>query len=191
MKSTRSEMLFRLCVLPLIFISLGGCDVAREWEEEVKLHDGKTVVVKRKVIKEFTAALGAPPYKHKESRISLANPIKVEWRGDLEPIAFDVLERDAFVVIDLIGKGGPCQRYGNPNPPFVYFRSRDGGEWERVDAGTVPPTLRQNLLLNWDRPELENIRRRLNLKEKESLNFGAPREIREFSPTDKQRQRFC
>jgi hypothetical protein len=184
-------MLLRPYFFPLIFISFGGCDVTREWQEEVTLHDGKIVVVERKVIKEFTAALGAPPYRHKESRIALANPIKVEWRGDLEPIAFDVSGGDAFVVIDLIGKGGPCQQYGNPNPPFVYFRSRDGGVWERVDAGTVPSTLRQNLLLNWDRPELESIRGRLNLKEKESLNFGLPREIREFSPTDKQRQRFC
>jgi len=180
-----------LTALLASLVGLTGCDVVREWDEEVRLHDSKVIVIKRTAVKEFTAALGDYPYRHKESRIALDKPIKVRWEGDIRPIAFDLYGSDAYVVIDLIGRGGPCQHYGNPNPPFVYFRSRNGIAWERVDAAVVPPTLRQNLLLHWDRPEIEKLRAPLGINEKQKMNATGAKEILEFSPVDRRRQRFC
>lgn len=87
--------------------------------------------------------------------------------------------------------GGPCQKYGNPNPPFVYFKSMNVGAWERVPPNAVPPTIRHNLLLHWNRPEVENLREPLKIKQKDVLHINAPKEILEFTPTNQQRQRFC
>lgn len=179
-------------ILPLASLAvLSGCDVVLHWDEEVRLHDGKVVVIKRTAVKEFTAALGDVPYRHKESRISLDQPVKVRWQGDIRPIAFDLYGPDSYVVIELIGRGGPCQRYGSPNPPFVYFKSTDGMAWARVDAAAVPPTLRKNLLLNWVRPEIEKLRVPLGVRDKQTLDAGAAKELLEFSPLDTRRQRFC
>ena len=179
--------------IPLVAsaVLLGGCDSIREWEEQVRLHDGRVVVLKRTAVKEFTAALGDAPYRHKESRLALDEPVNIRWRGDIRPIAFDLYGSDAYVVIDLIGRGGPCERYGNPNPPFVYFRSMDGIAWVRVGAAAVPSTLRRNLLLNWDRPEIGRSRQPLSVKDKQALDAGAAKELLEFSPSDTRRQRFC
>lgn len=93
--SPRSRFALPRIVLSGFFaLTLCGCDIVREWEEEVKLHDGKVIVAKRMAIKEFTWALGDPPYRPKEFRIALHEPVKVEWRGEIRPIAIDVYSQD-------------------------------------------------------------------------------------------------
>ena len=171
---------------------LAGCDIRREWDEEVRLHDGRVMVVKRAAVNKRpildwqNAAHGTP----KEMVLRLTAPVQVEWRGSIAPIALVVNGVDVIVVTRL-GGGGECASYGNPNPPFVFFRSRGGGAWERVSPAEVPPNMRQNLLINPWKPEIETLRGPLRAEGKEKLNTNVPREIREFSPMDSRRQSLC
>ena len=171
---------------------LYGCDSVQEWEEEVRLHDGRVIVVKRTAVNKRPILDWQNPVHGtpKEMMLRLAEPIRVEWRGAIAPIALDVSGTDVIVVIKL-GGGGECASYGNPNPPFVYFRSRNGGKWERVGPAEVPPGMRQNLLVNPWKSEIEQLRGPLKAEGKEKLNFGVPREIREFAPKDTRRQALC
>jgi len=187
-----SRFSFSRIVLPgFLALTLSACDIVREWEEEVKLHDGRIIVVKRtEVDKRTIIDWQNPDGIFKEARIRVADPVKVEWRGDMYPIALDIAGGDVFVVIALRG-GGQCQRYGNPNPPFVYFRSRQRGPWERVGPGEVPPSMRQNLWMHPRKSDIEKLLGPLKAKGKEILNIGVSRETLEFSPTDTRRQQLC
>ncbi len=172
-------------------VVLTGCDAVREWEEEVKLHDGRIIVVKRtEVDKRTIIDWQNPGGILKEARIRVADSVSVEWRGDMYPIALDESGANVIVVIAL-GGGGQCMLYGNPNPPFVYFRSRKGGPWERVNPSDVPPGMHQNLWMHPRKSEIEKLRGPLKAKGKEKLNIGVSRETLEFSPTDTRRQQLC
>lgn len=181
----------RLVLSGCLALTLCACDIVREWEEEVKLHNGRIIIVKRtEVDKRTITDWQNPGGILKEARIRVADSVMVEWRGDIYPIALDVSGADVIVVIAL-GGGGQCVLYGNPNPPFVYFRSRQGGPWERVSPGEVPPGIRQNLWMYPRKSEIEKLRGPLKAEGKEKLNIGVSPVIREFSPTDTRRQQLC
>lgn len=178
--------------ISLVVLLLSGCDKVREWEEQVQLHDSRVIIVQRTVIND--PSWGNPeagPYGvFKEARLKLRDPVAVEWRGDIPPLALDVNGNQVYVVIALRG-GGHCLRYGNPNPPFVYFRSIAGGAWERVEPEKVPSKMRQNLLIYPWVPEVAALRRPLDIDMKRKLNIGVDPEILNFDPMNKRRARLC
>jgi hypothetical protein len=127
---------------------LCGCDNVYTWKEQVELHDGRIIVIERTDV--YDPAWGNPEAgprgKFKESRLRFMEPVAAEWRSEIPPIAVDAQNASAYIVIALRG-GGQCERYGNPNPPFVYFRfTRDRG-WERIAQQAVPIQIKQNLLI--------------------------------------------
>jgi hypothetical protein len=176
---------YAITVLSLL---LGGCDVSREWAEEVKLADGSLVIVKRVSTRERFGELGAAGYgRFKEEVLTITNPLFAEWRGDTNPISVDVKGQDVIVVGWLRGWTA-CEKYGYPNPPFAYFRYSTGRGWEQIKPENVSGSLKQNLLLNPWQPAIENHTGVLRLQPKEELNKSVYRTLPSISEFHSHRQ---
>lgn len=123
-----------------------GCDVSRSWTEEVKLTDGSVIVIKRKMVRERFGEPGHPGRVLRQE-IEYDKPGgAIRWAGDIDPYVFDFANGKSYVVA-FPNTGEECKRYGNPNPPFVFFEQA-GGEWRRIYAKDVPDALEFNLLRN-------------------------------------------
>ena len=143
------KWIFRLTAIVLGSLVMMGCDVSRSWKEEVKLSDGSVIVVKRRMVRERFGEIGHHGRVLKQELEYDKAGGAIHWVGDIDPVIFDFAQGKAYVVA-FPQVYAECQRYGFPNPPFVFFREL-GPNWERVDAGKVPKGLEFNLLRNgWD-----------------------------------------
>ena len=140
--------LLRLMVIVCGSMVMTGCDVSRNWTEEVRLADGSLIVIKRKIVRERFGELG---YHGRVLRqeIEYDKPGGViRWWGDVDPYVFDFANGKTYVVA-FPRTGEECERYGSPNPPFVFFeQAGSGGEWRRIYAKDMPSHLEFNLLRN-------------------------------------------
>lgn len=156
--------------ISLVVLLCTACDVRREWQEEVELSDGSSVVISRTSVRARVGEFGGGGYgQHKEEVLEINEPISVTWRGDTRPISFDVRGSDVYVVGWL--RGWPfCEKYGYPNPPFAYFRYSSQSGWVQVKPDDAPVTLKQNLLLNPWQLEVEKHRGVLSIDRKKQIN---------------------
>ena len=178
----RGRGLMRLMVIVFGSMVMTGCDVSRNWTEEVRLADGSLIVIKRKIVRERFGEPGHPGRVLRQE-IEYDTPGGViRWPGDIDPMIFDFANGKAYVVA-YPQVAEECFRYGNPNPPFVFFEQM-GSEWRRIYAKDVPDTLEFNLLRNaWN---IGNGRITLALKRMEDSN--PPNHFKKF---DKNLNRNC
>ncbi len=142
----RKKWIFRLTAIVLGSLVMMGCDVSRRWKEEVKLADGSIIVVKRRMVRERFGEIGHHGRVLKQE-IEYDKPGgAVHWVGDIDPAIFDFVKGSAYVVA-FPKVYEECERYGFPNPPFVFF-VESGGKWQRIYAKDVPSGLDFNLLQN-------------------------------------------
>jgi hypothetical protein len=125
------------------WLGLGG----DSWKEEVLLHDGQTIIVKRSQSYGGRGEIGqnAPIREHTLS-FTLPNTSKtIEWkseysedvgRANFNLLALHVLDATPYVVAE----PNLCLSYnkwGRPNPPYVLFKY-DGKTWLRIQMSELP-----------------------------------------------------
>jgi hypothetical protein len=117
------------------------------WKEEVLLHDGSTLIVKRSQSYGGQHEIGQPqPIKEYTISFMLSNTNKtITWtseygkdigRTNFYLLAVHVLNGTPYIV----ASPNLCQSYnkwGRPNPPYVFFKY-DGKEWQRILLEEVP-----------------------------------------------------
>ncbi len=117
------------------------------WKEEVLLHDGQKVIVKRSLIYGGRHEIGqSEPIKEQTISFLLPGSNKVvtwvsEYGEDLGRTNFDlvavhILNGIPYVVAD----PNLCLSYnkwGRPNPPYVFFKY-DGRAWNRIPVSEFP-----------------------------------------------------
>jgi len=135
-----AALLFALCALP----ACGGEEI--KWTEEVRLHDGKVVQVKRRT--ELTGS-GFPVQGrgfHKYHELCYA-PMAVYWKSRPEylPEVFDVVDGKAYAKVSLGNDCARCMEHGFPETDALYF-TWTGQAWQAIDHQQFPPGLRLNLL---------------------------------------------
>lgn len=135
------------------------------WKEEVQLHDGRTIIVKRTKNAGGRHEIGhSGSLRDQEISFSLPNsfkPIsfKSEYSDDIGGINFYLL---ALHVLDktpyIIAEPWLCLSYnkwGRPNPPYVIFKF-NGQEWQRVPINELPMEFKEmNLLIETGNPDAE------------------------------------
>lgn len=119
------------------------------WKEEVKLHDGRVMVVRRTQIwgeRTFDGWLSL-----REHTLVFRPPgadRDITWRSEyreetaqleLLPIALDVV-RGAPYVVTRPYRCGAYNRWGRPNPPYVAFRF-EADRWQRIPFEAIPPEM--------------------------------------------------
>lgn len=121
------------------------------WEEEVLLHDGSKIVVKRSVDRGGRHEIGQqPPYK--EQSLSFAFPggkQEIIWKdifsedlgsASFLPMLLEISNDIAYLVVSPMG----CLSYnkwGRPNPPYVVFKYQ-GSEWQRIPLQELPAEIK-------------------------------------------------
>ena len=153
-------MLSALAVVALTATT--ACTDASTWREEVLLHDGNKIIIKRSQsyggLHEISQA---PPIKEHTITFTLPNTNKtIKWKSeyseDVGRANFDLL---ALHVMDgvpyIIATPNLCLSYnkwGRPNPPYVLFKYV-GKEWERIPLAELPPefkTVNVDYGMPWD-----------------------------------------
>ncbi len=153
---TLMQRIARLGLILMASVSMSAC--SDSWKEEVLLHDGQKIIIKRTVEHGGRHELFQdPPYS--EQRLEWKMPGTDEtivWEdhfskdvgsATLLPMLMDVHQGIAYVVANPMG----CLAYnkwGRPNPPYVIFK-HEGGEWKRIPLQELPAEIRTpNLILS-------------------------------------------
>lgn len=117
------------------------------WKEEVLLHDGSKIIVKRSQSYGGRHEIGQPsPIKEHTISFKLPGSKKtIEWTSEysedvghanFDLLAVHVLNGTPYIVTTSTG----CLSYGKwgrPNPPYVFFKY-DGKEWQRIPLAEFP-----------------------------------------------------
>ena len=136
------SLLVVLTGLPVV----GGCaPTLLKWEEEVKLHDGQVIVVKRK---EELTGTGMPVQQrgfNKYFQFCYA-PMNIVWKSkpDYVPETFDIVDGKAYAKVS-IGSQLLCMQHSYPTTNALYFHW-DGKAWQKIDYADYPKGLRYNML---------------------------------------------
>ncbi len=130
----------------LLSIGLGilGCSSSSpivEWREEVKINDGRTIVIEQKEKCD-------PGYSGKEHELCIAretwvtlnlpefSPDPIVWHQNLFAIVVNISAGHLYIV-----GCPPTQReleaYGNPKPPYLGF-TWSSGQWVKIPFGKIP-----------------------------------------------------
>jgi hypothetical protein len=129
------------------FPGLGGTS----WREEVLLHDGSKIIVKRTAARGGRHEIGQQP-PIREQGLTFFLPTtdeRITWKSDYSqdvgladfmPILLDIFHGTAYVVSAPVG----CLSYnkwGRPNPPYVAFRYDDKA-WKRISLQELPAEIK-------------------------------------------------
>ncbi len=116
-----------------------------KWSEEVKLHDGKVIQIKRR------SELGTPNILgqtrgHPQYHELCYAPMGIHWKSkpEYEPEAFDIVNGKAYVRVPLRGCSS-CMHHGFPGTNTIYF-AWDGRQWNKITEKEMPEQVRFNLL---------------------------------------------
>ena len=121
------------------------------WQEEVLLHDGSKLIVKRSQTYGGRHEIGQPaPIKEHTITFTLPNTDKtIRWtseygedigRTNFNLLAVHVLNGTPYIV----ASPNLCLSYnkwGRPNPPYIFFKYA-GNEWQRIPLEECPAEFR-------------------------------------------------
>jgi hypothetical protein len=128
------------------------------WKEEVLLHDGQKIIVKRSQSYGGRREPGqSPPIKEQEITFTGPNTnktvtFKSEYgedigRANFKLLALHILNDTPYIV----ASPNLCLSYnkwGRPNPPYVFFK-HDGKAWQRIPLSDFPAEFKDiNLVIN-------------------------------------------
>jgi hypothetical protein len=128
------------------------------WKEEVLLHDGQKIVVKRSQSYGGRHEIGqTPPIKEQDITFTLPGSSKtISWkseygedigRSNFKMLALHILNGTPYIV----AVPNLCLSYnkwGRPNPPYVFFK-HDGQAWQRIQLSEFPAEFKEiNLVIN-------------------------------------------
>jgi len=125
--------------------------VTTEWEEGVRLHNGRDLDIKRSVTigpdEFFRPGRGALleqslSFWHNRRRFTWKNDDK--WGVHYMPAVLDIIDDEPILVLPIYGHG-PCSKYGYPQDGLAAFRYRKG-KWEVTELGSPSVALTVNLL---------------------------------------------
>jgi len=142
----------KLGLIMMMGVSLNACGGwfgfgGDSWKEEVLLHDGSTIIVKRSQSYGGRSEVGqGGPIREHIISFTLPNTSKtIEWkseyskdvgRANFNLLALHILNGTPYVV----ATPNLCLAYnkwGRPNPPYVLF-SYDGKVWQRIQMSELP-----------------------------------------------------
>lgn len=150
-----ARLLIAIVIAGLLSYWLGI--IKRSWEEEVRLSDGRVIVIARSVsVQKFGSKQQAEshgPVILQKLRFA-GTTEQVAWEDDITPIIFEIKGPNYFVVA-MPGSDEKCKEHGNPNPPFVFYKYADG-RWETIPYSEFPDGFQRNLLVDFWRPETAN-----------------------------------
>jgi photosystem II stability/assembly factor-like uncharacterized protein len=146
----------KLGLLLLLTVAMVACVSATSitkiagdsWKEEIELHDGSTMIIKRTQHYKGRHEIGqaVPVGEHTVSFTLPQTGKSYTWtseygeelgRTNFNLLAVHVLDNTPYIVVTPNG----CfsyNKWGRPNPPYVIFK-HDGSTWQRIPLSELPP----------------------------------------------------
>ena len=158
----RHPLLWRvkaICLVATLGVSMNACAASSfTWKEEVLLHNGKKIIVERSDTYDSSMnheiGQGPPLAEHKTTfKIPDTNQ-EVIWKSEnrsmenpehLNLLSLDFLDGVPHVATTPY-MSFAYQKWGRPNPPYVFFRYV--GRWERISLNEFPEQFRINVLVH-------------------------------------------
>lgn len=120
-----------------------------KWKEEVKLHDGRVIVVDRESRREGRAVPGEAPFegvfivraKHPDTGEEI---LWNEFAGG-GPEVIDFVNGVPYFAVN-VGSGPSCRKYQFPKLNFVFFKYDK--RWQRISFEELPKELDTNLFIS-------------------------------------------
>lgn len=134
-----------------LLLSLSGCARTVEWKEDVRLLDGRVIVVTQIrrceggdykaqtdatcLAREAWVTMNLPEFSSKE----------IVWHESLDPMVINVYQGKLYIV------GDPptsleFRKYGAVNPPYFGF-VWDGQAWQRIPFSSIPEAIYEGNML--------------------------------------------
>lgn len=146
MKFTET-MFFRGLVRGLLIIFLGGamsgCADTLSWQEEVKLSDGRVIVVTQK--RRYEGVYTGQDYGSvvREAWLTFKLPEfgnqVITWHENLKPRILN-LHNGKLYVVGFPPTGQEFYQYGKPKPSYIGFRY-ENGKWQRIPFAEIPEAI--------------------------------------------------
>jgi hypothetical protein len=115
---------------------LSGCGADTiTWQEEVKLLDGRVIIVtqtrrlEENVEREAWLNFKLPEFGDKE----------ILWHENLDTMVLNVYQHKLYVV-GVPGTVIEYRQYGRPEPPYIGYRY-DNAQWARIPFGEIPAAI--------------------------------------------------
>lgn len=131
----------------ILGVGLTACGLGKSsWKEEVLLHDGSKIVVTRTQIHGGRGELGQSPIKEQTISFTLPNANQlITWKSEYsDDVGRSNFELNALHILNgtpyIIASPNLCLSYnkwGRPNPPYVYFKYVDN-TWQRIKLADLP-----------------------------------------------------
>ena len=168
------------------FLGFGG----DSWKEEVLLHDGQKIIIKRSQSYGGRHEVGqSSPIKEHTISFTLPNSNKtITWtseysedvgRANFNLLAVHVLNGTPYIV----ASPNLCLSYnkwGRPNPPYVFFKY-DGKVWQRISLEEFPAAFKTiNVALDIRGRQVEELDRMGLVSAEKIEQLNAHSEIPEF-----------
>ena len=129
--------------------TLGGCSNTGSWQEEVKLSDGRVIIVTQKrryegvytghnfgdLPREFWLTFKLPEFGDKE----------IVWHENLGPQVLNMYQGKLYV-IGIPFTEREFRQYGKPMPSYIGYRY-DAGKWQRIAFSEIPEAIYDTNLL--------------------------------------------
>lgn len=169
------KQMAKLGLVLMLGASMSACSTS--WKEEVQLHDGNKIVVKRSQSRGGGHEPGnRPPINQEKITFTVPKNNKTlsftsEYSEDIDKMNFDLL---ALHILDetpyLIVAPYLCLSYnkwGRPNPPYVIFKHEESN-WKRIPLQELPTEFKEiNLMVGGYDPY------RLSVAERDASVLGA------------------
>jgi hypothetical protein len=165
------KQITNIAIILMMGVSLSACaglfNRTLSWKEEVRLHDGQKIIVKRSQSYGGRHEIGQPsPIKEHTISFTLPNSSKaITWtseygedlgRTNFNLLAIHVLNGTPYIVTS----PNLCLSYnkwGRPNPPYVFFKY-DGKAWQRIGLEEFPAEFKTiNVALDIQGREVEEL----------------------------------
>lgn len=146
--------------IPFLLLLLPGvaaCSNTKsfDWREDVRLSDGRVIVVDRKEEYRQVMDVGAGfrigwLFQRSSIAANLPAPInrKVSWEGSLQPLALDIQPDRTVYLVCIVTTGVGRDEWSVPdNEVHVSFHLTAEG-WRRISLSQIPQSVQANLLGN-------------------------------------------
>jgi hypothetical protein len=137
------------------------------WKEEVLLHDGSKIIIKRLYHLGEKPTLASHERKNLDETVTFTLPgtnKEITWKTDFrdekpEPnnlhlLALDIVNGTPYIVTNPFG----CIAYNKwkrPNPPYIFFKY-EGNEWKRIPLEEFPTEIyKVNVIVSRPPAELQ------------------------------------
>jgi hypothetical protein len=147
--SLHHSLLKRITQLGLVLmmgVSMSSCasNEYKTWQEEVKLNDGRVIVVTQK--KRCSGAYTGGNYASciaREAWLTIKLPElgnqEIVWHEHLSPVVLNIHLGQLYVVGEP-PTGREFDFYGKPQPPYIGF-VLEGTQWKRISFAEIPEAI--------------------------------------------------